>query len=619
MCGIVGYAGSARALPVLVEGIRHLSYRGYDSAGVALQENGSLRVEKDKGRIGDLAPLWERQGLMGITGVGHTRWATHGPPNQVNAHPQADATNEVAVVHNGILENDLALREELERGGVKFTSQTDTEVFAHLFARVFRDALARTPSAPSEAALAAARALFERCKGHFALAILHARLPATVVGLRRGSPLLVGLGVGENLVASDVKALSGRVDRVVEMGEDEIAIVTRDGVRLFDAAGRPVERAARRLDEREQDVGKDGHPHYMLKEIHEQPERTYELLAGRIDTLHGTLRPDEVRLSDAEWQAVTRIDLVASGTAHIASLYGAYVLEALARIPCRAIVAAEYEARSPVLGPDVLVVAVTQSGETADTKGALELATRQGARTLGVLNVRESAIGRAVKGLVDIHAGPEISVASTKVYTGMLSALLLLALRAASARGRGAAPLAELTPWFRRLPDLMRTTISRVEAVREVAREIHRAENMLFLGRGADAATALEGALKMKELSYIHAEGYPAGEMKHGPIALVSWDVPTVAIATPGPWRDRMLGNVREVKARDGLVILVAADGDGDAEKVADFVLRVPEAHPWIAPIVNVLPLQLLAYETAKRRGCDIDQPRNLAKTVTVQ
>ena len=541
MCGIVGYAGSARALPVLVEGIRLLSYRGYDSAGVALQENGSLRVEKDKGRIGDLAPLWERQGLMGTTGVGHTRWATHGPPNQANAHPQADASGVVAVVHNGILENDLALREELEKVGVRFTSDTDTEVFAHLFARAFRG----DP-------VAAARTLFERCKGHYALALLHAKLPGVIVALRRGSPLLVGLGVGENLVASDVKALAGRADRVIEMGEDEIAVVDRAGARLFDAAGRPVERAPRRLDVREQDVGKDGHPHFMLKEIHEQPERLYELLAGRVDMLHGTLRSDETRLSDADWRAVTRIDLVASGTAHIASLYGAYALEGLAGIPCRALVAAEYEARSPVLGPDVLVIAVTQSGETSDTKGALEVAVKAGAKTLAVLNVRDSAIGRRAGGLVDIHAGPEISVASTKVYTGMLGALLLLALRAAHARGRGSRALGELMPSLQRLPERMRETISRADAVRDVAREIHRAENMLYLGRGPDAATALEGALKMKELSYIHAEGYPAGEMKHGPIALVSWDVPTVAIATPGPWRDRMLGNVREVKARDG-------------------------------------------------------------------
>jgi glucosamine--fructose-6-phosphate aminotransferase (isomerizing) len=608
VCGIVGYAGASRALPVLVEGIRLLSYRGYDSAGVALQENGSLRVEKDKGRIGDLAPLWDRQGLAGSTGVGHTRWATHGPPNQVNAHPQADAAGEVAVVHNGILENDLALRAELEAEGVRFTSDTDTEVFAHLFARAFRG----DP-------VAAARVLFERCKGHYALALLHARLPGVVVALRRGSPLLVGLGVGENLVASDVKALAGRADRVIDLGEDEIAVVDRTSVRVFDAAGRPVERAPRRLEVREQDVGKDGHPHFMLKEIHEQPERLYELLAGRVDALHGTLRADETRLSDAAWRTISRVDLVASGTAHIASLYGAYALENLAGIPCRALVAAEYEARGPVLGPDVLVVAVTQSGETADTKGALELAVKAGAKTLAVLNVRDSAIGRLAQGLMDIHAGPEISVASTKVYTGMLGALLLLALRAAEARGRGAGALGELLPWIRRLPDLQREVLGRAEAVRDVAREIHRAENMLYLGRGPDAATALEGALKMKELSYIHAEGYPAGEMKHGPIALVSWDVPTVAIATPGPWRDRMLGNVREVKARDGLVILVAADGDGDAEKIADLVLRVPPVHPWLAPLVNVLPLQLLAYETAKRRGCDIDQPRNLAKTVTVQ
>jgi glucosamine--fructose-6-phosphate aminotransferase (isomerizing) len=366
-------------------------------------------------------------------------------------------------------------------------------------------------------------------------------------------------------------------------------------------------------------VGKGGFPHFMLKEIHEQPDRLYELLAGRVDAARGSVRLDEVTLTGAQWRAVTRIDLVASGTAHYASLYGAYVLEALAGIPCRAIAAAEYEARSPVLGPDVLVVAVSQSGETADTKGALELAQKRKARTLAVLNVRDSAIGRLAEHLVDIHAGPEISVASTKVYTGMAGALLLLALRAAQERGGGAEHLAALAPWLARLPDLVREAVGRSEAVRAVARRLDGTRNMLFLGRGPDAATALEGALKMKELSYVHAEGYPAGEMKHGPIALVDHELVTVAVATPGPWRERMLANVREVRAREGPVILLAADGDVEAAKVSDMVLRVPEINHWLAPLVNIVPLQLLAYETAKRRGCDIDQPRNLAKTVTVQ
>ncbi len=613
MCGIIGYAGAARALPVLIEGIRLLSYRGYDSAGVALEESGGLRVEKDKGRIGELAPRWEAARLLGTTGVGHTRWATHGPPNRANAHPQQDASGELAVVHNGILENDLALREELERAGVRFASDTDTEIVAHLFARAWQ--AAGTAGDP----VASARVIFQRCRGHFALVLLHARLPGTLIALRRGSPLLVGLGVGENLIASDVKALAGHADRVIELGEDEIAIVRKDEVHVYDAQGRELTKSSRPLGEREQDVGKGGFPHFMLKEIHEQPERLYELFAGRVDAARGSVRLDEVRLTSAEWRAVTRIDLVASGTAHYASLYGAYVLEALAGIPCRAIAAAEYEARSPVLGPDVLVVAVSQSGETADTKGALELAQKRKARTLAVLNVRDSAIGRMTENLVDIHAGPEISVASTKVYTGMAGALLLLALRAAQERGGGAEHLSALAPWLARLPDLVREAVGRFEAVRTVARRLDGTRNMLFLGRGPDAVTALEGALKMKELSYVHAEGYPAGEMKHGPIALVDHDLVTVAVATPGPWRERMLANVREVRAREGPVILLAADGDVEAAKVADLVLRVPETHHWLAPLVNIVPLQLLAYEAARRRGCDIDQPRNLAKTVTVQ
>jgi glutamine---fructose-6-phosphate transaminase (isomerizing) len=608
VCGIIGYAGASRALPILVEGIRLLSYRGYDSAGVAVVDDGALAVAKDKGRIAELAPRWDQLGLAGTVGIGHTRWATHGPPSKVNAHPHEDARRDVAVVHNGILENDLALREELEEQGVRFESETDTEVLAHLFARAFRG----DP-------VAAARVLLERCRGHFALALVHRALPGTIVGVRRGSPLLAGLGVGENLLASDAKALAGRADRVLDVGEDEIVVLDARAVSLFDAAGRRVERAPRELGERDQDVGKAGFPHYLLKEMHEQAERLYELLAGRVDAARGSVRLDEVRLGDAEWRAFTRVDLVACGTAHFASLYGAYLIEALAGLPARAIVASEYEARSPVLGPDVLVVAITQSGETADTKGALELAVKKGARTLALLNVRESAVGRLAGGLVDIHAGPEISVASTKAYACMLGALLLLALKAAQARGRGAEPLASLAPWLPRLPGQVHEALGRVDAVREAARHLERATDMLYLGRGLDAATAFEGALKMKELSYVHAEAYAAGEMKHGPIALVSRALPTVAIATPGPWRERMLANVREVRAREGLVILLAGDGDGDAPKVAEHVLRVPETHPWLAPLVNVVPLQLLAYEVAKRRGCDVDQPRNLAKTVTVQ
>ncbi|MFM8385392.1 MAG: glutamine--fructose-6-phosphate transaminase (isomerizing) [Planctomycetia bacterium] len=608
MCGIIAIAGTTPALPVLAQGLHLLAYRGYDSAGVALEHQGRLHVEKDKGRIADLAPAWLARGLEGCTGIGHTRWATHGPPSKPNAHPHLDARGEVAVVHNGILENDLALREELEAQGVRFASETDTEVVAHLFARAFRG----DP-------VAAAREVLARCKGHFALAILHARLPGTVIGVRRGSPLLVGLGVGEVLLASDTKALAGRADRVLDLGEDEVALATAGGVRIVDAAGQEVRRAPRALGEREQDTGKGGFPHFMLKEIHEQPDRLYELLAGRVEASRGRVRLPEVALDDAAWRATSRIDLVASGTAHYASLYGAYALESLAGIPSRALVAAEYEARGPVLDPSVLVVAVSQSGETADTKAAVEVARARGARTLGVLNVRDSVIGRMVGGLVDIHAGPETSVASTKVYTGMLGALLLLALRAAQARGRGEEALRTLGPALPSVPGLVRRALGTWEQVRAVARHLDGVRDMLYLGRGPDAATAFEGALKMKELSYVHAEGYPAGEMKHGPIALVSRELVTVAIATPGPWRERMLANVREVSAREGPVVVVAAEGDREAARVATHVVEVPATDPWLAPLVNVVPLQLLAYEVAKRRGCDVDQPRNLAKTVTVQ
>jgi glucosamine--fructose-6-phosphate aminotransferase (isomerizing) len=608
MCGIIGYTGPSEALPILVEGIRLLSYRGYDSAGVAVARNGSILVEKDKGRIEDLAPSWDRARLAGNAGLGHTRWATHGRPSRLNAHPQSDATGDVVVVHNGVLDNDIALREELVAAGVKFVSDTDTEVLAHLFSRAFRG----DP-------VAAAREILSRCHGHYAAAFLHRRLPGTLIAIRRGPPILVGLGRGEALIASDARALAGRADRYVSLEEDEIAVVTPAGATIHAADGSRVEREARPLRYDEAGAGKEGFPHFTLKEIHEQPDRIAELVAARIDPVHGRVRLDELALTDADLAALDRVDLVGCGTASFAAMYGARVIESIAGVPARMIPGSEFEATPETLGPRRLVVAVSQSGETADTHGAVVAAAAAGARTVGVLNARDSRIARSVEGFVDIHAGQEIGVASTKVYTAMLLSLLLLAIRIAESRGRGRATLAALRPGLDALPDLVRRAIAREAEVREVAREVHRAQSMLYLGRGPDHATAAEGALKMKELSYIHAEGYAAGEMKHGPIALVSWDVPTVAVIGQGEHRTRMLGTVREVKARDGLVVAVAAEGDEDARKVADLLLPVPEASPWLGPIVNVVPLQLLAYEVAARRGCDIDQPRNLAKSVTVQ
>jgi glucosamine--fructose-6-phosphate aminotransferase (isomerizing) len=606
MCGIVGYVGGSEALPVLVEGIRLLSYRGYDSAGVAVSRDGAIHVEKDKGRIEDLAPTWNRDALGGTTGLGHTRWATHGRPNRVNAHPQSDASGDVAVVHNGVLENDIALREELEAQGVVFRSETDTEVVANLYARAFRG----DP-------VAAAVEVLRRCRGRYALAILHKRLPGTVVALRRGSPLVIGLGAGETLLASDVRGLAGRADRTVELGENEIAVLTRGGLSLHDAAGAPVERTPEALRHDPTALGKGPWSHWTLKEIHEQPEVIGELVAARFDPVRGRVRLDGIGLSDAELAGLERVDLVACGTAWIAATYGAKAVEHFAGIPARAIPASEYDVAPGLLGPKTLTIVVTQSGETADVLAALDAAKAGGSRTVGLVNVRASRIAKSVGGVVDLHAGPEVGVASTKAYTAMLLSLLTVALRIAEARGRTAA-LAALRPSLEALPDAMQRAIADADPVREAARDVHRAQHMLYLGRGPDHATALEGALKIKEISYIHAEGYPAGEMKHGPIALVSWDAPVVAVMGYGEHRVRMVSNVREVKARDGHVLAVAAQDDADAAKVADLVLRVPATDPWLGPLLHVLPLQRLAFEVALRRGCDIDQPRNLAKSVTV-
>ena len=423
----------------------------------------------------------------------------------------------------------------------------------------------------------------------------------------------------ENLVASDMRALVGRADQVLDLGEDEIALIEPESVRLFDASGQEKELAPRSVDYSERDIGKDGHAHFMLKEIHEQPERLYEFLAARVDGESGTVRLDDIGISDEDWRSFERVDLVGCGTALHACMYGAYLLEALAGIPARAMMAHEYDARRPHLDERVLVIAVSQSGETMDTKLAVQEALDGGARTLAVLNVASSAIGRLVGGVLDMRAGPEVGVASTKAYTSMLCALLILAARAAQARDRHTDEVSEILADLKGLPDAIRIAIGNFEQASIVAGDVRRADDMLYLGRGYDACTALEGALKMKEISYIHAEGYPAGEMKHGPIALVSREMPVVAIATKGPSRERMIVNVREVRARDGEIILVATEGDDEAAQLADFVLSVPPMHPAVAPIVNAVPLQILAYETARRRGCDIDQPRNLAKTVTVQ
>jgi len=609
MCGIIGYVGDSEALPILVEGIRLLSYRGYDSAGVAVARPTGLVIAKDKGRIDELAPGWDRDRLAGSTGIGHTRWATHGRPSRVNAHPQTDAAGTIAVVHNGVIENDIALRERLERDhGVRFVSETDTEIVAHLVAiHGARDAKA-----------AATRVLAD-CEGRYALAILSNARPQELLAIRRGSPLVIGLSRGETLLASDVRALAGRADRVVELADGEFAVLTREGASIFDASGAPVSRAAQPLVYDEARQGKNGFPHWTLKEIHEQPDRLRDLVAVRFDPVHRRTRLDEIAVSDADLAAIERVDLVACGTASYAALYGARAIEAFAGVPARMVPASEYDAAPELLGRTTLVVAVSQSGETADVLAALDTAIRAGARTIGVLNVRSSRIARTVEGFVDIHAGPEVGVASTKVYTGMLLSLLALAVKLAEVRHRGASPLERLLPALRALPDQVARAVAEGQAAREVARSVQSAAHMLYLGRGPDHPTALEGALKMNELSYIHAEGYAAGEMKHGPIALVAPDVPTVAIVGYGDHRVRMLGGIREVKAREGPVIAVAAQGDADAPKVADRVLYVPATDPWLAPILHVVPLQWLAYEVARRRGCDIDQPRNLAKSVTVQ
>ena len=602
MCGIVGYVGFREAADVLIEGLRRLEYRGYDSAGVAVRTPQGLRVVKRAGKLSALAEALEKEKPRGQLGIGHTRWATHGPPTDRNAHPHR--SGKLVLVHNGIIENYLELKERLSQKGYRFESDTDTEVLAHLIADHYRGDL--------EAAL---RAALSEARGAYAVVAMHEDEDA-LVAARTVSPLVVGLGEGENFLASDVPALLPYTRRVVFLEDGEMAVVRRDGVEVKDLAGNPRPLRVTEVEWTLEQAEKGGFPHYMLKEIFEQPWALENTLGGRIHEETGEPVLD-LALDLARFE---RVHLVAAGTAYYAGWAGSYLIEKLARLPAQAEVASEYRYREPVVDEKTLFVAVSQSGETIDTLEAMREAKRRGAAALGVINVKGSTITREADDVLYIHAGPEIGVASTKVYTAMLAALTLLAIRLGRLRGTLSEDEARvLLHEMRKLPRLAEATLERAEEYRRVAAKFHQATDYLFLGRNLHAPTAFEGALKLKEISYIHAEAYPAGEMKHGPIALIDARLPVVVLATQGPLYEKTLSNIQEVAARGGRVIALATDGDEGIRRHAEDVIYVPAVHPLLAPIVSVVPLQLLAYETAVLLGRDVDQPRNLAKSVTVE
>jgi glucosamine--fructose-6-phosphate aminotransferase (isomerizing) len=614
MCGIVGYVGPRAALPLLMGGLRRLEYRGYDSSGVAVQQNGTLEVMRAEGKLDNLAAIVSSHPSTGHTGIGHTRWATHGRPSEQNAHPHVDCGGVTAVIHNGIIENFEELKAPLVARGHRFTSETDTEVAVHLLEEEL--AKGRTLDAASLAVL-------PQLEGAAALAFISSRDPGKIVAARIASAggVIVGFGDGESFIASDMPALLEHTRKVVFLEAGDVAVVTKDGADFFRIDGTPVTKVPQTVTWDAVAAAKAGYKHFMLKEIHEQPRAINDTLLGRVERASGRVVFDEnVRLTDEYVRGLPRITLVGCGTAGHAALVGKILIERLARVPCDIDIPSEYRYREPVVAEGQLLLSITQSGETADTLAAMEEARKRGARVLSIVNVMGSEASRVSDDVIYLHTGPEIAVASTKAYTAMLVDLYLFAIYLAQRRGtidadRSRRLLAEAF----HLPTLVDAVLREEPKVRALAYRYHTARNFLFLGRGVNYPTALEGALKLKELSYIHAEGTAAGEMKHGTNALIDEDLPVVAIALKDSVYKKMRSNMEEVRARAGVLIAVANDDDTEIAGKVEEIIRIPKTEELLEPVLAIIPLQLLAYHIADRRGNDVDQPRNLAKAVTVE
>ncbi|HZI21247.1 MAG TPA: glutamine--fructose-6-phosphate transaminase (isomerizing) [Gemmatimonadales bacterium] len=612
MCGIVGYTGPRQAAPLLLEGLKRLEYRGYDSAGLALVADGRIDVYKAPGKIAVLEKELGKALPAGRSGIAHTRWATHGAPNTVNAHPHSDCGGTLALAHNGIIENAGALRTALTKRGHVFRSETDTEVLAHLV----EELLAQGNAVTLVEAVAGA---LHQIEGTYGIAVLSTREPDTIVAARRGSPLLVAIGQGENFVASDASAVLAHTRSVVYLDDGEVAVVRPSEYRILDLDSVEKEKAVTRVDWDLATIERGGHAHFMLKEILEQPESLRNALRGHLLEEEGTARLGGLNIADEQLLQVNRIVFTACGTSWHSALIGEYMMEELARIPSEVEYASEFRYRNPIVDERTLVVGISQSGETADTLAALREAKRRGARTLGLVNVVGSTIAREVDGGIYLHAGPEIGVASTKAFTSQIAALALLTLKMGRLRALSILQGREVVRALGRLPELVEQVLAKAPEVERIAERMMRATNVLYLGRGYNFPVALEGALKLKEISYIHAEGYPAAEMKHGPIALIDDLMPVVFIAPQDAVYQKVVSNVEEVRARGGRVVAVVTEGDSGLARLADHKIEVPETLDLLTPVLTVLPLQLLAYYIAVRRGCNVDQPRNLAKSVTVE
>jgi glucosamine--fructose-6-phosphate aminotransferase (isomerizing) len=614
MCGIIGYIGSKPVVPVLIEALRRMEYRGYDSAGVALVGPEGIALRRSAGKLVNLENSIRAEPVDGLYGLGHTRWATHGRPTEENAHPHRDCTGRIVVVHNGIIENYLELKHELQAQGHQFATETDTEIVAHLVEREMQN----------DGLESAVRRALAQMRGMFALVLSSADDPEKIVAVRNGPPIVVGLGDGEFFVASDIPAILSHTRDVVFLGDEEMAIITRSGVAFTDFAGKAVSKTTQRVMWDPIAAEKGGHKHFMLKEIYEQPTAARDTILGRVSQDRGRVFLEDLNVPLDTLQALDKVTIVACGTSWHAGLVGKYLIESLAQVPVEVDYGSEYRYRDPIVARRELTIVITQSGETADTLAALREARRKGASSIAICNVVGSMATREADGTVYTHAGPEIGVASTKAFTSQLIALHLLALYMAQIRGT--VPEADIRGHIDallQLPHVLERTIKASAAVERLSERFHNRTDFLFLGRGINYPIALEGALKLKEISYIHAEGYPAGEMKHGPIALIDEQMPVVALAPNDHVFEKMIGNVQEAKARGGSVIAITTEGDSrmaailDAEH--DAVVQVPATTAMLTPIVLTIPLQLLAYHIAVRRGCDVDQPRNLAKSVTVE
>ncbi|MGF9912683.1 glutamine--fructose-6-phosphate transaminase (isomerizing) [Paenibacillus ehimensis] len=609
MCGIVGYVGKRNSQDILIDGLKKLEYRGYDSAGVAVYTTDGLQVKKSKGRLAVLESKLGEKPLSGTIGIGHTRWATHGKPSDENSHPHTDNSFKFSVVHNGIIENYISLKEELIAQGHVFVSETDTEVISHLIASLYEGDIVK-----------AVQKAVSRMKGAFALGVLTEHEPDKLVAVRLSSPLIIGVGEGENFIGSDIPAILEYTRNVYILNDGEMAVLTRDGVELMTLEGNFISRELFHVDWDIVTAEKAGFDHFMLKEIHEQPKAYRDTMGARLDESGKKVVLSEVGMTPEQIRAIRQVHIVACGTAYHAGLVGKSVIEKLARIPVETDVASEYRYRAPIITPETLVIVVSQSGETADTLAALREAKRCGARVLAITNVVGSSVAREADDVIVTWAGPEIAVASTKAYTSQLIAFYLLGLYLAQTLGTvDEAYIAEVVAGLQELPEKVESILAQADTIKAIAEQVSTHDNLFFIGRGLDYAVALEGSLKLKEISYIHSEAYAAGELKHGTLALIEEGIPVIALATQDDLFEKTVSNIKEVKARGAHVFGIHAEGDAELAKVVDHTFAIPATLPLLTPALSVVPLQLLAYYASLARGNDVDKPRNLAKSVTVE